>query len=286
MKKAKKILLTVLPVMMLALVVFVSFGSNVLAMARRIIGRVMALAEDMEEEHPECAPGLFYTDTDSMHIRKDLLKYTEEAYMKKYGEPICGKNLCQFHIDFDPPRNFKKGEEVIGANESWFIMKKMYADQLIGTEGSIAYHQRMKGVPSDLVKWTDYEKIYNDQFVEFDLLEKGHVSFFYEDGQVGSRSKMTRLIATKEAKTQLKEDLDTVNNFVKAFEQLEREKTPPVSLDHCPEEPEPWINKPWDPSCDGPTQPLPPDDMEVKDITDDEIDILEQLPCKRLRLVE
>lgn len=258
---------------------FVPFGSNVLAMARRIIGRVMALAEDMEELHPECTPGLFYTDTDSMHIRKDLLKFTEEAYMEKYGEPICGKNLCQFHIDFDPPRNFKKGEEVIGANESWFIMKKMYADQLIGTEGSIAYHQRMKGVPSDLVKWTDYEKIYNDQFVEFDLLEKGHVSFFYENGQVGSRSKMTRLIATKEAKTQLKEDLNTVNNFVEALEQLDRERTPDLEPEPQVLEPTPYQPPEWQEWMEGDTPKL---DWETREIQEelatqkrqrDEIDI-------------
>ena len=243
---------------------FVPFGSNVLAMARRIIGRVMALAEDMEEKHPECAPGLFYTDTDSMHIRKDLLKYTEEAYLQKYGEPICGKNiLCRFHIDFDEPKNFKEGEEIIGANESWFIMKKMYADQLIGSQGSVTYHQRMKGVPSDLVKWSDYEKIFNDQFVEFDLLEKGHVSFFYENGQVGSRSKMTRLIATKEAKVQLKEDLDTVNNFVKALEHLERERTPELEHPLTQEEPPPYQPPEWQEWMDGDTQLLELSDDEL-----------------------
>lgn len=205
---------------------YVQFGSNVLAMARRIIGRVMALAEDMEELHPECAPGLFYTDTDSMHIRKDLLKYTEDAYMEKYGQPICGKALCQFHIDFDPCKNYKKDENVLGAVESWFIMKKMYADKLLGDQGSIGYHQRMKGVPSDLVHWEHYARIYNDEFVEFDLLENGHVSFFYEDGMVGSRRKMTRQIATKAAREELQEDLNTVNNFVKALEQFEKEEQP------------------------------------------------------------
>lgn len=205
---------------------YVQFGSNVLAMARRIIGRVMALAEDMEELHPECAPGLFYTDTDSMHIRKDLLKYTEDAYMEKYGQSICGKALCQFHIDFDPCKNYKEGENVLGAVESWFIMKKMYADKLLGSQGSIGYHQRMKGVPSDLVHWEHYARIYNDEFVEFDLLENGHVSFFYEDGMVGSRRKMTRQIATKAAREELQEDLNTVNNFVKALEQLEKEEQP------------------------------------------------------------
>lgn len=257
---------------------YVQFGSNVLAMARRIIGRVMALAEDMEEEHPECAPGLFYTDTDSMHIRKDLLKYTEEAYLQKYGEPICGKSLCQFHIDFDEPKNFKEGEEIIGANESWFIMKKMYADQLVGSQGSITYHQRMKGVPSDLVKWSDYEKIFNDQFVEFDLLEKGHVSFFYENGQVGSRSKMTRQIATKEAKKQLKDDLNTVKNFVRALEHLERERTPELEHPLTQEEPPPYQPPEWQEWMEGDTQLLELSDDELtpaqkRERGDDEIDI-------------
>lgn len=201
----------------------VAFGSNVLAMARRIIGRVMALAEDMEKEHPECAPGLFYTDTDSMHIRKDLLQYTEAAYLEKYGKPIKGSALCQFHIDFDPPKTYKKGEEVVGADESYFIMKKMYADQLIGSQGSVDYHKRMKGIPTDLVKWEHYNKIYNNEIVNFGLLEKGHVSFFYENGHVGSRREMHRMIGTREAKKQLQEDADIVSNFVRRLNQLERQ---------------------------------------------------------------
>lgn len=258
---------------------FVPFGSNVLAMARRIIMRVMSLAEDMEELHPECAPGLFYTDTDSMHIRKDLLKYTEEAYMEKYGEPICGKNLCQFHIDFDPPRNFKNGEEVIGANESWFIMKKMYADRLIGTEGSVAYHQRMKGVPSDLVHWEDYEKIYNDNFVEFNLLENGHVSFFYENGKVGSRKQMTRQIATREARNQLKDDLDVVNNLVAALREAEKNRTPDLEPEPQVLEPTPYQPPEWQEWMEGDTPKL---DWETREIQEelatqkrqrDEIDI-------------
>lgn len=263
---------------------YVQFGSNVLAMARRIIGRVMSLAEDMELEHPECAPGLFYTDTDSMHIRKDLLKYTEEAYLVKYGSPICGTDLCQFHIDFDAPKNFKEGEYIEGANESWFIMKKMYADQLVGSQGSICYHQRMKGVPSDLVKWTDYEKIFNDQFVVFDLLENGHVSFFYENGMVGSRRDMKRQIATKEAKEQIKEDLNTVKNFVRALEELDKTRTPTLFFDEEGELPLTQVDEiiapnrdPGEPILDEDTQPLPVEPEEPESLKrareDEQIDI-------------
>lgn len=182
------------------------FGSNVLAMARRMIGRVMALAEDIEEEHPELSPGLFYTDTDSMHIRQDLLQLLVPAFEKKYGWNIMGKDLCQFHIDFDPPKNFKEGEFVKGANESYFIAKKIYADRLVGSEGSVGYHLRMKGVPTSCVKYEDYEKIFKDNIVEFDLLANGKTSFFYEGGRVGCRLKMTRKIGTKEAKRRQREE--------------------------------------------------------------------------------
>lgn len=253
---------------------YVQFGSNVLAMARRIIGRVMSLAEDMELEHPECAPGLFYTDTDSMHIRKDLLKYTEEAYLAKYGSPICGSDLCQFHIDFDAPKNFKKDEYVDGANESWFIMKKMYADQLVGSQGSIGYHQRMKGVPSDLVKWSDYEDIYNDKFVLYDLLN-GHVSFFYENGMVGSRRDMKRQIATKEAKEQLNEDLDTVKNFVRALEDLDKTRTPTLFFDEEGELPLTQVDEIIAPNRD-PDEPILDEDTQLLPIEPEESESLKR----------
>ena len=169
------------------------FGSNVLAMARRIIGRVMSTAEEVEREHPEMSPGLFYTDTDSMHIRNDLLELTEIRFYEKYRYDIKGSDLCQFHIDFDNPKNFEEGEEVIGAIESYFNMKKIYADKLIGTKGSIGYHLRMKGIPTDLVKYEQYKDIYEGRSVKFDLLN-GHIRFYYENGHVKTRHEMTREI--------------------------------------------------------------------------------------------
>ena len=175
------------------------FGSNVLAMARRIIGRVMALAEEVENKHPEMSPGLFYTDTDSMHIRADLLELVEAEYMERYGKPIKGTDLTQFHIDFDAPKNFKKGETVVGATESFFILKKMYADRLVGSEGSEGFHMRMKGIPSDLVHFDDYKKIFRNEMVTFDLLD-GHTSFFYKNGHVGSRLEMKRTVMNREAR--------------------------------------------------------------------------------------
>ena len=179
------------------------FGSNVLAMARRIIGRVMALAEDLEEQLEVPGPALFYTDTDSMHIRSDLLKLLKIKYKEKYGEELNGVEMGQCHEDFDVPSNFKEGEKVLGANESFFIMKKVYADQLIGDKGSVGYHIRMKGIPTDLVHFDDYRKIFNNEAVEFDLLN-GHCSFFYKDGHVGTREVFKRKVMTKEAREESK----------------------------------------------------------------------------------
>ena len=181
------------------------FGSNVLAMARRIIGRVMALGEDLEEKFPQFSPGIFYTDTDSMHIRQDLLRELVQAYKEKYGEEIMGSELCQFHIDFDAPKNYKKGEFVRGASESYFIAKKMYADQLEGSQGSVGHHLRMKGIPAGIVEYSHYPRIFNGEIVEFNLLEGNRVSFFYENGNVGCRPAMSRAIGTKEAKKQKRE---------------------------------------------------------------------------------
>lgn len=179
------------------------FGSNVLAMARRLIGRVMSLAEELEERYPWMAPGLFYTDTDSMHITNQLLKVTEDVFAARYHHPLRGEELGQFHPDFDAPKGFHKDERVKGAVESWFIAKKMYADKLEGTEGSIGYHLRMKGIPTDQIKFEQYAEIYANKPVTFDLLI-GHCSFFYQNGKVGSRSELKRTIMTKEAREQLK----------------------------------------------------------------------------------
>ena len=209
------------------------FGSNVLAMARRLIGRVMALGEDMEELHPELCPGIFYTDTDSMHIRTDLLAVLEEAFKEKYGYEIKGKEMGQFHIDFDAPKNFKKGEFVKGADESWFIAKKIYADRLLGSQGSVGYHKRMKGVPGDLVEYEHYAKIYENDIVEYNLLERGKTSFFYKAGRVGCRLKMTRKIGTKEAKRKLLEE-EKENKRAKKTQEPPSAQPMPLELDDIP----------------------------------------------------
>lgn len=168
------------------------FGSNVLAMARRIIGRVMALAEDIEATFPDQKPRLFYTDTDSMHITDRLLERLVEAYREKYGQELQGRGLCQFHIDFDPV----EGENVRGATESIFLAKKMYADKLLTESEKIGYHFRMKGIPNKALTWDKYLALWLGQTVEFEITDY-QVSFFYDGGHVGSRPSMRRNIGLR-----------------------------------------------------------------------------------------
>ena len=76
----------------------------------------------------------------------------------------------------------------------------MYADKLLGVNGGEGYHLRMKGIPSDLIKYEYYEKIFNDEPFTFDLLSNGHISIYHEHGKVCSRTKMTRTVMSKEAR--------------------------------------------------------------------------------------
>ncbi len=84
-------------------------GSEVLSMSKRIMNEVMCLAEDMNIE-------IYYQDTDSMHIDARLdnkgksgVEKLSAEYFKLYGKELVGKNLGQFHSDFD----YKSDEQPI-----------------------------------------------------------------------------------------------------------------------------------------------------------------------------
>lgn len=179
----------------------VPFAINILAMSKRIIGRVIALAEDAAESLG--VPGPFYTDTDSVHLLRKTLPLLREKFYEKFGYELEGSDLGQFHIDFDKPENFNKDEKVRGAVKSIFGAKKVYCDMLVGTEGSVGYHMRMKGICSDLVKWEHFEKFYNDEPVTFDLALGRAPRFDYDKGQVYTKLSMKRTIMSRECRKRL-----------------------------------------------------------------------------------
>ena len=113
-------------------------GVEVLSMSKRIMNEVMCLAEDL-------GLNIYYQDTDSIHIPVDEIPILSAAYDKKYGRTLIGKDMGQFHEDFDS--KILKGNQY--SIESIFLAKKVYIDILNSDEspGVEDIHQRMKSIP-------------------------------------------------------------------------------------------------------------------------------------------
>jgi hypothetical protein len=159
-------------------------GVSILSMSKRIMNEVMCLAEDKGLQ-------IFYQDTDSMHIKDKDIATLSDAFTEKYGRELIGKNMGQFHSDFDI-----KGCHNITARRSIFLGKKSYIDELVGTndkgEEVVDYHIRMKGIPNSCLLYASkkngyanifdmYEALYNGKSIEVDLTNDGDkANFKYE----------------------------------------------------------------------------------------------------------
>lgn len=156
-------------------------GVCILSMSKRIMNEVMCLAEDNDLD-------LYYQDTDSMHIKDYDIATLSSKFADKYGRTLIGKNMGQFHSDFD-----LKGCKDIYARRSVFLGKKAYCDEIVGVDvdgnEKVGYHIRMKGIPdscllrtcSDLKYANPFEMyvdMYNGKSIEFDLTESGDKANF------------------------------------------------------------------------------------------------------------
>lgn len=153
-------------------------GVQILSMSKRIMNEVMCTAEDIGIK-------IYYQDTDSMHIQKNKIDDLAKEYKQRFGRELIGKNLGQFHNDFDEVENGY-------AYKSIFVGKKMYVDMLKNDENKQGIHYRMKGVNLDCVKlyseennlsiYDIYNKLYNGEILTFDLL-KAKPCFKMNDNQ-------------------------------------------------------------------------------------------------------
>ena len=168
------------------------FGVEVLSMAKRIMSRVMITAEDMKIP-------MYYTDTDSIHIDYDGVEKLEFEYKKRFGKVLKGKNLGQFHIDFE-----LKGAEsnTIKSKKSIYLGKKCYLDNLEGYDKKgnkiTGEHVRMKGIPNICLEYYSnklyngsmfdmYSDLHDDKPINFDLLcEDNAIKFAYDGFDVKS----------------------------------------------------------------------------------------------------
>lgn len=153
-------------------------GVQILSMSKRIMNEVMCTAEDIGIK-------IYYQDTDSMHIQKNKIDDLAKEYKNRYARELIGKNLGQFHNDFDEVENGY-------AYKSIFVGKKMYVDMLKNDKNEYGIHYRMKGVNLDCVKlyaeennleiYDIYNKLYNGEIIIFDLL-KAKPCFKMNDNQ-------------------------------------------------------------------------------------------------------
>ena len=153
-------------------------GTEILSMSKRIMNELMCLAEDNKLK-------IYYQDTDSMHVGCDDIPILSELYKVKYNRELIGCGMGQFHTDFNHHTAVNNDE--VYARNTIILGKKMYIDELVGKDKYnkvvVDYHIRMKGVSNDAIlhKCKElkinplqlYEKLYNNEVIEFDLLCNG-----------------------------------------------------------------------------------------------------------------
>ena len=147
------------------------FGVSVLSWSKHIMNQVMCTAE--QNNIP-----IFYQDTDSMHLFESDVDKLATIYREKYGKTLIGKNMCQFHCDFD---SFDGANGNVHSRKLIALGKKSYLDILVDEDGKEGYHIRMKGICNQCIlnkckrmKITVeelYEKMYNGMQIEFDLTD-------------------------------------------------------------------------------------------------------------------
>lgn len=179
-------------------------GCAILSMSKRIMNEVFDTANTNDLP-------IYYTDTDSIHCNLKDVPRLENAFRDIYNKELNGKNLEQFHTDF----NLNGAVEEIYATKSIFLGKKSYLDVLESKDkdGNIitGTHIRLKGITEeglahtskeyadgyfglykDLAKGTK-KKIILNPFNEDENKQK--VMFEFIEGRVRTRKEFTREVS-------------------------------------------------------------------------------------------
>ena len=117
-------------------------GCAILSMSKRIMNEVFDVCNT--NAYP-----IYYTDTDSLHMDYDDVSKFENKFQEEYNRNITGKDLGQFHIDFD----MDGAESEIYSTKAIFLGKKSYIDVLESKDkyGNLisGIHSRMKGATEE-----------------------------------------------------------------------------------------------------------------------------------------
>ncbi len=147
------------------------FGASVLSWSKHLMNRVMSTAEQNGID-------IYYTDTDSVHVREIDVPRIAEVFKKKYGKELIGKKMTQFHCDFD---SFNGAVGSVHSRKLIALGKKSYLDILVDEKGNEGYHIRLKGIPKQVILNKAkrmgitieqlYEKLYDGEEITFNLLD-------------------------------------------------------------------------------------------------------------------
>ena len=165
-------------------------GTSVLSYSKSLMNRVHCLADDNDIN-------CYYQDTDSIHMDEDKVQPLAELYEKKYNKPLIGKQLGQFHSDFE-----FDGMQDIRSVGLITLGKKSYIDRLEGTDQNgnkqYTYHIRLKGISPaaiekhvrierknnpDYNEWQLFKRLYGGEAITFDLKVNNKARFEKNKGQ-------------------------------------------------------------------------------------------------------
>lgn len=193
----------------------VNFGCEVLAGSRAVICPVSAMVEQITGK-----PCL-YTDTDSLHLYGWQVDAIADAFKAYFGGlDMIGGELGQFHVDFEP-RTFRKGEKCLGSAKFCGVGKKMYIDELIGSEGSSEYHRRAKGIRAESLTMEEYLRLYYGETLYKDLDKCGMVQIRQKEGHNMSVHMVKQVRATAEGEVEVITDLVESKDGERLIEDLD-----------------------------------------------------------------
>ena len=209
------------------------FGCEVLAGSRALICRVSAAIEEITKQPP------LYTDTDSLHVFGWQIGAISEWFQKKFGIPMIGGELGQFHPDFEP-QGFKPGEKFLGSVFFCGVGKKMYIDEVFGDQGSTYFHKRAKGIRAEWLSKDEYKQLYDGEVLVKDCDECGGVNIRPKNGVNYSVHLIKKVRKTAAAEVEVEDEFRTIDNKLvvqNADGELEDPPSEPEDLNRTATEP-------------------------------------------------
>jgi len=140
----------------------------ILSMSKRIMNEIFDIANEMGFP-------IFYTDTDSMHIYDEHIKPLSDEFKRIHNRELIGKQLCQFHSDFDA--DGYNGN--ITSAGFLALGKKSYID-ILQCDGKIIsqQHLRMKGITKEGLEHT--QRKYDNTWDTKDITKMGAMPLYLD----------------------------------------------------------------------------------------------------------